>query len=231
MSGLLENVSRIEPCSLHQVPAAIADRAVQLGMIASRLGSALTPETAGDLAQLVRVMNCYYSNLIEGHNTRPRDIERALGGQFDDAQRDLQLEARAHIRVQAQIDELAGNGALPNPASVEFIRWIHREFYRDAPESLLLIDHPTGAYQMVPGQFRSHAKHEVTVGRHQPPSSQRVAEFMGYFEEKCSLVNKGPADALITLAIAHHRFNYIHPFPDGNGRVSRLRVHGRALPN
>ncbi|ASV84481.1 hypothetical protein CES85_5275 [Ochrobactrum quorumnocens] len=32
----------------------------------------------GKLADLVRSMNCYYSNLIEGHNTHPVDIERAL---------------------------------------------------------------------------------------------------------------------------------------------------------
>ena len=32
-------------------------------------------------------MNCYYSNLIEGHNTRPRDIERALAGAELEAER------------------------------------------------------------------------------------------------------------------------------------------------
>ena len=32
----------------------------------------------GTLAELLRATNTYHSNLIEGHNTRPRDIERAL---------------------------------------------------------------------------------------------------------------------------------------------------------
>ncbi len=40
-------------------------------------GVGLHPDSAAELADLVRVMNCYYSNLIEGHNTRPRDIELA----------------------------------------------------------------------------------------------------------------------------------------------------------
>ena len=31
------------------------------------------------------------------------------------------------------------------------------------------------------------------------------------------------------MAAAHHRLNYIHPFPDGNGRVSRLMSHAMAL--
>src|SRR2546429_126306 len=51
-------------------------------------------------------MNAYYSNLIEGHNTRPREIERALTGQLDAdrARRNLQLEAAAHVRVQEHVD-------------------------------------------------------------------------------------------------------------------------------
>jgi hypothetical protein len=60
------------------------------------------------------------------------------------------------------------------------VRWMHREFYRDAPASLLTIDHPSGPYLMVPGEFRSEPRHEVTVGRHRPPSSHRVPDFMGH---------------------------------------------------
>src|ERR1700683_453424 len=53
------------------------------------------------LAGLVRSMNCYYSNLIEGHDTHPIDIERALNGEYskDAKKRDLQLEAKAHMAV------------------------------------------------------------------------------------------------------------------------------------
>jgi Fic family protein len=38
----------------------------------------------------------------------------------------------------------------------------------------------------------------------------------------------GAAVRILTMASAHHRFNYIHPFPDGNGRVSRLMSHAMA---
>jgi hypothetical protein len=34
------------------------------------------------LADLVREMNCYYSNLIEGHDMHPVDIERALKNDY-----------------------------------------------------------------------------------------------------------------------------------------------------
>lgn len=91
-------------------------------------------------------MNTYYSNLIEGHNTRPRDIERALSGDFDSDsnRRNFQLEAKAHVRVQAEIDRMASEGPLPEPVSKDFICWLHREFYRDAPEEFLLLSRSDG---------------------------------------------------------------------------------------
>ena len=57
-------------------------------------------------------MNCYYSNLIEGHDTHPIDIERAMNKDYsaDPQQRDLQLEAEAHIAVQKWIVAMAGKG-------------------------------------------------------------------------------------------------------------------------
>ncbi|WP_291721595.1 hypothetical protein [Magnetospirillum sp. 64-120] len=46
-------------------------------------------------------MNTFYSNRIEGHNTPLRETERAMAQDFDAGQdkRNLQLEARAHMRV------------------------------------------------------------------------------------------------------------------------------------
>ncbi len=225
----MESAARIEPCRIDPVPAAVADRAAQLAAEAAVLGKRLHPATARSLAQLVRVMNCYYSNLIEGHNTRPRDIERALSADFDDGpRRDLQIEARAHIRLQARIDELCAAGMLGAPASRQFVRWLHREFYDDAPASALLIETGSRPFSMVPGEFRTKPEHDNVVGRHQPPSSVVVEEFMTYFERRFDLAKVGVAEGLICLGLAHHRFNYIHPFADGNGRVSRLMTHAMA---
>ncbi len=226
----LEDVSRIEPCRLPQYGPEVADVLVQLPAEASALGAQLHPQTAASLAGLVRVMNCYYSNLIEGHNTRPRDIERALADQLDtDRQRrDLQLEAKAHIRVQQSIDAQHAAGTLPEPASPEFVRWLHLEFYRDAPAELLKVGEGERAYQMVAGEFRARPEQDNVVGRHQPPSSSRVCEFMDYFASRYRFSAMGPAERLVSIAAAHHRLNYIHPFPDGNGRVSRLMSHAMA---
>jgi hypothetical protein len=69
--------SRIEPSVLAEARGELLDLLTELPAAAAALPGRLHPKTAANLADFVRVMNCYYSNLIEGHNTRPRDIERA----------------------------------------------------------------------------------------------------------------------------------------------------------
>ncbi|MFZ4690063.1 MAG: Fic family protein [Polymorphobacter sp.] len=227
---LIESVDRIEPARLEQTSPEIADVLAELSAQGATLGKALHPMTAANLADLVRIMNTYYSNLIEGHDTRPRDIERALAGQLDgdEDRRNLQLEATAHIRVQREIDRLAAADSLPAPASADFIAWLHREFYREAPEAMLRITGAGRDFIMEPGAWRSHPEHDVAVGRHIPPSSPRVADFMRHFESRYRFDRLGKAGRILAMAEAHHRLNYIHPFPDGNGRVSRLMSHAMA---
>ena len=126
----IESVLRIEPALLEQPSAAIADVLAELSAASATLGRALHPRTAANLAGLVRIMNTYYSNLIEGHDTHPRDIERALAGELapDEGRRNLQIEAAAHAK-----------GALSPPASVALLQWLHREFYQGAGEAMLTI--------------------------------------------------------------------------------------------
>ncbi|MFL5258403.1 MAG: Fic family protein [Hyphomicrobiales bacterium] len=223
----MESVQRIEPALLDVPPPAIVDAVAELAAGSAVLGRSLHPRTASNLAGLVRTMNAYYSNLIEGHNTRPRDIERALAGDFDrdPEKRKLQVEAASHIRVQAEVDRLAAERNLPDPVSAKFIRRLHRAFYEDAPPELLRIKGAGREILMTPGHWRSSPEEEVAVGRHLPPASDRVPDFMDYFERRYQLARMGAAARIIAVAAAHHRFNYIHPFPDGNGRVSRLMSH------
>ena len=226
----VETPQRIEPAKLEEASEAIADVIADLSAASARLGAGLHPRTAANLADLVRLMNTYYTNLIEGHNTRPKDIARALGGEFDQdrERRNLQLEAAAHVRVQADIDRMAADGTLPEPASAAFIQWLHREFYRDAPHELLRVQGEDAQFMMEPGAWRSQAQHDVAVGRHIPPSSARVDDFMRYFEERYSFAPLKTAGRMMAMAAAHHRLNFIHPFPDGNGRISRLMSHAMA---
>jgi len=176
-------------------------------------------------------MNCYYSNLIEGHHTKPRDIERALANDLDgeETRRNLQVEARAHIHVQRMIDRRYAEGSLPEPASVDFLHELHRAFYDEVPDAMLVIESAGCRFRMEPGAFRTESEHDVAVGRHIPPSSGQVEAFMRHFEQRYCLKPMGKGGRIIAMAAAHHRLNYIHPFPDGNGRVSRLMSHAMGL--
>ena len=242
----MESTFRIEPARLDEVPEAIADLVAELAAATAKLESALAPQTAQSLAAMVRIMNTYYSNLIEGNVTRPRDIETALASgailasempqtaQIEQAlaesgrANDLLIEAVAHVRVQAKIDEMAVGSQLPEPASEAFIKWLHEEFYLGASASMLKISGKGRTFQMVPGVWRSAAEQDVAVGRHLPPASERVGDFMAYFSKRYQFAPMGKAARILAIPAAHHRFNYVHPFPDGNGRVSRLMSHAMA---
>ncbi len=170
-------------------------------------------------------MNCYYSNLIEGHDTHPIDIERALKGDYsqDARKRDLQLEAKAHIAVQHWID----TGGLKSPATtIDSITQIHRRFCEQLPEDLLWVEDPAtkDKIKVVPGELR---RRDVQVGRHIPISAPAVPRFLKRYEDVYAKL--GRAETIIATAAAHHRLAWIHPFLDGNGRVARLVSHATLL--
>jgi len=109
-----EDTFKMEPL-LVEGRGELADLALDLAQKAAGLKRSLPAPFVVSLADLVRAMNCYYSNLIEGHDTRPIDIERALRKDYskDKKKRDLQREAVAHIAVQQWIDA----GGLSGPAA------------------------------------------------------------------------------------------------------------------
>ena len=135
---------------------ALTDLALELAQRSAGLRRSLPAGLLTSLATLVRAMNCYYSNLIEGHDTHPVDIERALQGDYsgDRKKRDLQLEARAHIDVQRWIDE---DGLKARAVTAEAIREIHRRFCAALPEDLLWVEIPGTHERMrvVPGELRT----------------------------------------------------------------------------
>lgn len=230
--GKMEEVpTRIEPAFFEEnIPSNLSDLVVEIKTAVSGLGNGLHRDAASELADLVRLMNCYYSNLIEGHNTRPKDIERALAGaEIEDATRPLALEAAAHVIVQREIDHLGYKNALPAPTSIEFISWVHRRFYEEMPNEFRFVDRPDGTTaEILPGQFRTTPKDDVAVGRHHPPSSNVVGAFMQHFSNRYKMAQASATNQVISIAAAHHRLNFIHPFTDGNGRVSRLMSHAMA---
>src|SRR2546425_742026 len=133
----MASVSSLEPMLPEDDRHDLEDLATDLIATSNALTGRLNPAMRAGIGDLVRLMNCYYSNLIEGHNTLPVDIDRALAGNLskDKKRRDLQLEARAHIEVQRMIDR----GEPPSPVvSLDFILWLHQEFCGPLPHHLLV---------------------------------------------------------------------------------------------
>ena len=98
------------------------------------------------------------------------------------------------------------------------------------PDEFRGIEHPDGTREaIIPGHMPQEGDKVVAVSRHMPPSSSRVAAFMDHFDKRFQIAAPSPSGRIIAIASAHHRPNYIHPFPDGNGRVSRLMSHAMAL--
>jgi Fic family protein len=192
---------------------------------AERLRGSLHPITRGLVADLVRSMNSYYSNLIEGHRTRPRDIEAAIRKDFstNPAQRSLQLQHIAHMEVQAEMEARLPSMAAGDLCSADFLCWLHGEFYRRLPDEFRKhTDEKGKTYEVKPGEIRQG---EVSVGRHMAPSSKKLGEFLKRFAEFYGPLVTAEPGSLIAAAAAHHRLTWIHPFLDGNGRVARLFTH------
>jgi Fic family protein len=198
--------------------AALGDLALELAQASAGFRRSLPASIAVALAALVRSMNCYYSNLIEGHDTHPVDIERALANDYsaNPEKRNLQLEAKAHITVQKWIDE---GGLKTSPTSTPALREIHHRFCELLPPELLVVKEPnTGELiEVVPGQLRER---DVAVGNHIAISPGAVPRFLARMEQAYGRLGK--MDAILASAAAHHRLLWVHPFIDGNGRVARL---------
>lgn len=195
--------------------AGLEAQAQELALSAAQLEGAIHGQTREAVAALVREMNCYYSNLIEGHKTLPLDIERALHRDFSQVAEveKLQRLAKAHIDAEIFVAQKVDNGAsLTDPA---FICKVHEVFCEGLPESLLRLEDGS---MMVPGKLRQV---EVQVGRHVPPAWKSLPAFLDRFAEGYGKIPAG-MDAIAPIMAAHHRLAWIHPFPDGNGRVARL---------
>ena len=224
---------------------ALEDLARELVAASAQLTGRLAPVILTEIEALLRVVNSYYSNLIEGHNTHPVDIERAMRRDYssDPDQRDLQIESRIHIEVQERLAVRLQAEPKCAVTSVEMLCWLHREFYEALPERLRWVAGADGERVWVDaGQLRDRL---VQVGVHLAPDAPTLPAFLQRFaqayEPPLPSSSDNPEAAnqatamptamptamhglrpLIAIAAAHHRLAWIHPFLDGNGRVVRL---------
>jgi Fic family protein len=176
---------------------------------------------SAELRGLLRAMNSYYTNRIEGQHTRPRELEQALRKDFS---HDASLAARqrlaiAHIEAERELEARYGNDTQAQQLyGADAVSDIHRAlFARLPPEDL---QHAAGA-SVEPGCWRTR---EVRVGQHIAPRADSVPRLLARWAQAYGAVRRGEA-ALVAMAAAHHRLGWVHPFLDGNGRVMRLHSH------
>lgn len=202
----------------------LADLARDLLSRSSVLSGILHPKTQEGVIELVRIINSYYSNLIEGNNTHPVEIERAMRADYsqDPARRNLQLESLAHISCQRAVEELmADTPEAFDPTTDGFLSWVHHEFYKLIPDEMRWVtNEKTGEkVEVIGGQFRER---DVEVGRHLPPEHTSLPMFLARFHDAYKTKTLHGLEPVIAAAASHHRLVWIHPFLDGNARVARL---------
>ena len=206
---LLPSDARIEP---------LLTKAHDLSRLATLLSGTRAPP---ELRSLLRSMNSYYTNRIEGQHTRPHEIDQALRQDFS---QDAILAAKqrlavAHIEAEAALERRykGPEGALAL-YSIDAVQEMHRELFgRLLPADLFTSENEP----IVPGQWRMR---EVTVGQHVAPAHASVPRLLERWARFYGHVRRGEA-ALVAMAAAHQRLGWIHPFIDGNGRVMRLHTH------
>ena len=205
----------------------LLEAASDLTRKAAALQSASGKTAQSELRKLLRSMNSYYTNRLEGEHTRPSDIERALHQDFsaDADQARKQRLAVAHIRAEefceAELDRrlsTQGDDATRWLYSFDALAWLHRELLGGLPaDDLKLAD----GSALVPGELR---RRSVAVGRHEAPYWASLPRFLERWQQAYTQTRRGEASVL-ALAAAHHRLAWMHPFLDGNGRVARLHTH------
>jgi Fic family protein len=206
--------------------APVFEKAHELMRAAAAVDAAVPLPVQEQLRPLLRAMNSYYTNRIEGEHTRPGDIERALQRDFsaNEALARRQRLALAHIRTEQACEaELAARAAAGEDVrrrlySADALRWLHRQLF----EALPAADRRLADGSAVrPGELR---RRQVAVGRHEAPAARALPLFIERFGEVYGSVRRGEAE-IVAAAAAHHRLTWMHPFLDGNGRVARLHTH------
>lgn len=206
---LLPADARMEP---------LLTKAHDLSRLATALASTRVPP---ELRSLLRNMNSFYTNRIEGQHTRPHEIDQALRQHFssDAALAAKQRLAIAHIEAEQALEQrYAGLNGAAHLYAPEALQDIHHALFARLPAADLITPEQEA---VVPGALRQR---DVRVGQHVAPAHGSVPVFLQRWAAFYGGVRRGEA-ALVALACAHQRLGWVHPFVDGNGRVMRLHTH------
>lgn len=174
-----------------------------------QLGGSTHPKVFFQLKNIFHKLESIGSARIEGNNTTIAEyMETNLSDrkQFSEGIKEIQNIEKSMVFVEENIADY--------PISRALISEMHKMVVED------LMPPPQGEGDSTPGQFRQ-VNLEISKSTHKPPEWLKVNEYM---EELLDFINRedSPKYDLLKTAIAHHRFVWIHPFRNGNGRTVRL---------
>lgn len=166
--------------------------------------------------------DAYHSLSIEGYSVTPEMIERVRKGDWDPehdeadrGNRDA-LAARGYWQafqlVKGAVDKVIDG---ENPGAL--VRTAHKEWYRE------LFQPCVAAGLIQPGALAGYRNIPVYLrtSRYVPPRWEAVRDAMPALFD---LLEKEPEPS-VRAVLGHWLFGYIHPYPDGNGRMSRFLMN------
>lgn len=190
--------------------SSLTDLIIELDYLRKKqLGGSTHPKVFFQLKNIFHKLESIGSARIEGNNTTIAEyMETYLSDrkQFSEGIKEIQNIEKSMAFVEETIVDY--------PISRALISEMHKMIVDE------LMPPPQGEGDSTPGQFRQ-VNLEISKSTHKPPEWLKVNEYM---EELLDFVNRedSPKYDLLKTAIAHHRFVWIHPFRNGNGRTVRL---------
>ena len=182
-----------------------------------RLHGTTSPELFFDLKTIFQMMESLGSSRIEGNRTTIADLVDARIEST--GSKDEKLTEIANIeRATDFIEESLMPGDEITHAHI-------REAHKIIVDSLKLP--PAGEGDRTPGKYRDENV-KISGAEHVPPQHPDVLDYM---DELIAFINAGGNDQyrFLRAAIAHHRFTWIHPFRNGNGRTVRLLTYAMLI--
>lgn len=182
-----------------------------------RLHGTTSPELFFDLKYIFQMMESLGSSRIEGNRTTVADLIDARIEKT--GSREEKFTEISNIeRATDFIEKNFGPGDELTHAHV-------REVHKIIVEGLALP--PKGEGDKTPGVYRQENV-KISGAEHIPPAYPDV---FGLMDELLAFVNEGSDNqyAFIRAAITHHRFTWVHPFTNGNGRTVRLITYATLI--
>lgn len=202
-------------------PSDLLAMADELPYLQGRLEGSIPPETAKRIAQLMRLTNSYYSNLIEGQFTEPATLAPRIKVREGKKLREL---AKSHILAQEILERFLGrydDVTWRDMFSRDLMSVVHKRLFDGASDADLAL--PNGRV-LIPGQLRDLSEQNVLVGDHAAPGWESVGPMVSRMQEAYGAA-QDPRGQLLNALAYHHRLAFTHPFEDGNGRLIRMMTH------